>query len=145
MMITVDHYSEIVVAAVVDSTKVNWRWPNFTPKEMADRESGRLSISPDFLDRLQTLRDRLRFPLIINSAYRTPERDKRFGGAAVHPQGCAVDIGIYGERAHRLLSGAMEMGFCGIGIKQHGPHGKRFIHLDDLVSDDHPRPWIWSY
>ena len=37
------------------------------------------------------------------------------------------------------------MGMTGIGIKQHGPHNKRFIHLDNLDNSTHPRPTIWSY
>ena len=38
----------------------------------------------------------------------------------------------------------------GIGVKQNGPAGKRFIHLDNLGSKytkltGGPRPWLWSY
>jgi len=38
----------------------------------------------------------------------------------------------------------------GIGVKQNGPAGKRFIHLDNLGISytkltGGPRPWIWSY
>jgi len=41
-------------------------------------------------------------------------------------------------------------GVTGIGVKQNGPAGKRFIHLDNLGIDYTKltgglRPWVWSY
>ena len=44
----------------------------------------------------------------------------------------------------RLIEGAIELRFKGIGIAQKGEG--RFIHIDDIPnSPDRPRPWIWSY
>ena len=37
------------------------------------------------------------------------------------------------------------MGMTGIGVAQRGPIERRFIHLDDMSGEDHPRPWVWSY
>ena len=41
-------------------------------------------------------------------------------------------------------------GMTGIVVKQNGPPGKKFIHLDNLGNDytkltGGPRPWLWSY
>ncbi len=36
-----------------------WRWPNFSPAEIACRGTGKLLINEPALDKLQALRDRL--------------------------------------------------------------------------------------
>ena len=128
-----------------DVPKGLWVWPNFTPEEMADRKTGALFFVPEFMGLLQELRSTLGFPLPVNSGYRTLDHDRAIGGANVHPSGEAVDIGIWGERAYHLIRLAPTMGFTGIGIKQRGPYRGRFVHLDTLDDDDHPRPRIWSY
>ena len=46
--------------------------------------------------------------------------------------GRAVDILISGADALRLVEVAKKYGMTGIGVKQNGPAGKRFIHLDNL-------------
>ena len=64
--------------------------------------------------------------------------------------GQAVDVLISGADALRLVEVAKKFGMTGIGVKQNGPAGKRFIHLDNLGSKytkltGGPRPWLWSY
>ena len=130
-----------------DVATTDWVWPNFKPAELACRGTGALLLVPEFMDRLQGLRD-LIGPLPVTSGYRTPGHNQSVGGArGVHDTGRAVDIAVSGERAFLIAGVAGELGFTGIGISQKGPHDKRFIHLDDL--SDHetpgPRPWIWSY
>jgi hypothetical protein len=49
-----------------------WRWPYFSPAEIACRGTGKLLINEPALDKLQALRDRLGKPLIVRSAYRSP-------------------------------------------------------------------------
>lgn len=129
----------------------NWpseRWPNISHSEWACRETGECWVDEVFLDRVQRLRNELGHPLIITSGFRSlehsAERKKVRPGA--HTYARAVDIQISGERAYFLLQMAMEMGFSGVGVKQSGDHGQRFIHLDDMsTEDDYPRPAIWSY
>ncbi len=48
----------------------DWRWPIFSPAEIACRGTGKLMINEPALDKLQALRDRLGKPLIVRSAYR---------------------------------------------------------------------------
>ena len=64
--------------------------------------------------------------------------------------GQAVDVKISGADALRLIEVAKKYSMTGIGVKQSGPAGKRFIHLDNLGSNytkltGGPRPWLWSY
>jgi zinc D-Ala-D-Ala carboxypeptidase len=45
-----------------------WRWPNFSPQEMASKREGELMIDEDALDKLQKLRNILGKPLVVTSA-----------------------------------------------------------------------------
>ncbi len=62
-----------------------WRWPNFSPEEIACRGDGTIRINEAALDKLQDLRDRLGAPLIVNSAYRSPNYNRQVGGATLSP------------------------------------------------------------
>ena len=64
-----------------DVPKESWRWQNFSPAEIACRGTGSILIHEQALDRLQALRTRLGKPLIVNSAYRSPEHNARVRGA----------------------------------------------------------------
>ena len=57
-----------------------WRWPNFSPAEIACRGTGKLLINEPALDKLQALRARLGKPLIVRSAYRSPEHNRAVDG-----------------------------------------------------------------
>ena len=132
----------------------DWPWPNFSPRELAERsegwEEGRspLLTSPDLMNRLQALRDTLGFPLFVTSGYRSPRYNAAVSSTGLngpHTTGFAVDISISGEDAFSLLKAALSMEFTGIGVQQKGPHGRRFIHLDCLPRSRALRPWVWSY
>ena len=58
-----------------------WRWPNFTPKEIACRHCGELSINEDFLDKLQRQRSGVGRPIVVSSVYRCPIWNAFVGGA----------------------------------------------------------------
>ena len=100
-----------------------------------------------FLDRLQALRNKVG-PLVISSGYRSVAHPVEVvkGKPGTHTMGRAVDIVCRGEKAVEVLKYALQLGFTGIGVKQHGKEG-RFLHLDDLTSDSYhgPRPTVWSY
>ena len=123
-----------------------WPWPNFTPEEMACRESREIKIDAAFMEKLQGLRDIIAAPLIITSGYRSPDHDVAVGGSGVHPTGRAADILCHGPKAIKVAKIALQM-FPGVGINQKGPHKGRFIHVDMMPPDDpaRPRPWIWTY
>lgn len=105
-----------------------WRWPNFSPAEIACRGTGKLKLHPEALDRLQALRDRLGKPLILRSAYRSPEHNRAVGGAprSKHLDGTAFDIAMTNHDPEAFEAAAREVGFLGFG---HYPRSG-FIHID---------------
>jgi len=121
-------------------------YPNFTENEFRckgkDCCGGRADMKPDFMYSLQKTRVAYGLPMPVTSGYRCPDYDKRIGGAGVHPTGQAADIAISGENVYRLLGIAVEQ-MRGIGLKQHGAHAQRFIHLDTTYGPMRPR--IWTY
>lgn len=105
-----------------------WHWPNFSPAEIACRGTGKLRVNADALDRLQELRVTLGKPLIVNSAYRSPEHNKRFGGAKAskHLDGTAFDISMANHDPVAFIAAARRVGFMGIGTYPRS----NFVHID---------------
>lgn len=125
----------------------DWRWPNFTPKEMTCKHCNALIIVDDFMDRLQRLRIAFKKPIVVNSAYRCSKHNAAVsstGPTGPHTTGRAVDIKVNGQDAYDLVKLALSLGFTGVGISQKGDWGSRFVHLDD-IPDNETRPRIWSY
>lgn len=105
-----------------------WRWPNFTPAEVACKGSGKLVLDTDAMDRLQRLRDRLRRPLYVNSAYRSPSHNAAVGGSpsSKHLRGEAFDISMSNHNPHVFYEAAKAVGFMGFGFYR----DQNFIHID---------------
>ena len=128
-----------------DVPKDVWRWSSFSPEEMACKGTGTILIIPEFMDKLQALRDAVG-PLAVSSGFRSFQYNAEIGGAVgVHDSGRAVDLIVDRALAYNVLAIAPALGFLGIGIKQKG--NGRFIHLDDLKNHETkgPRPTVWSY
>ena len=114
--------------------------------EMRCTHCGAYEMDDTFMQRLDQLREDMGFAFPVTSGYRCSKHpiEARKTAPVAHTSGRAVDIGVKGEEAYRLIEGAIELKFKGIGIAQKGK--SRFIHLDDIPnSPDRPRPWIWSY
>lgn len=105
-----------------------WRWPDFSPQEMASRGDGELMIDELAMDRLQALRTKLGKPLIVNSAYRSEAHNKRVKGAknSQHRLAKAFDIRMDNHNPHAFERAARECGFSGFG---HYPKSG-FMHID---------------
>lgn len=105
-----------------------WRWPNFSPEEMACRGTGRLMIVPSAMDKLQALRDKLGKPMIVNSAYRSPEHNRRVGGAkrSKHMEAIAFDVRMDNHDPDTYIAAALSVGFNGIGTYPK----QNFVHVD---------------
>lgn len=119
MIIESEHYS------LVD--KGLWMWKNFTPKELSCRGNGELLIDTILLDKLEKLREICGYPLVINSAYRSPLYNAKIGGAPLsqHKFGRAVDISVRTMKdKNKFIETAKKIGFTGIGI------AKSFVHID---------------
>ena len=129
------------------------RWVNFPRDEMVCRCGCGALPDPVFMEVLQIIRQDCGFALPVTSGGRCSSYDRKLytdrgipdrGGNGPHTTGLAADIQISGYMAHGLIANAVERGITGLGIKQHGDHADRFIHLD-LLPESHKRPWIWSY
>jgi len=117
---------------------------HFTDHELRCRcGCGEVLMADGFMRRLESIRVAYAKPMRLTSAYRCPAHDKEIGGAGVHPTGRAVDVLVSGGDARRLLEIAVTHGITGVGVSQRGPHGSRFLHLDDTHGPT--RPWVWSY
>jgi len=130
-----------------------WRWPHFVPADMRCKcGCGVLLIDEDHMDRLEYLRSKCQFPLIVTSGYRCPQHNlavAETGLAGPHTTGKATDFSIEGERAYLLVTFALSceppchMSGVGIGQRDGTP---RLVHLDSLTAaDGFPRPRIWTY
>ena len=120
---------------------MNWAdYPNFSEAEFRCSHCGKQAMRPEFLSKLQALRNAYKRPMAVTSGYRCPDHpiEKVKATPGMHTTGLACDIGVQGADAHEVLRLAMQMGFTGIGVQQKGTG--RFIHLDTR-----PAPTVWSY
>ena len=126
---------------------------NFSSGEMmCSCGCGEDSMDPDFMSILQNIRDEMQRPLRISSGVRCAKRNMEVSSTGKNgphvPRTTgtmASDILIAGADALRLIDIARKHGISGVGISQRGAHAKRFIHIDTLSDDKHPRPTMWSY
>ena len=126
-MTTYDHWSQ------VPRTFTKWPWKHFRPVEMACRGTGKLSVHRGLLDRLDILRSRCGFPIVILSAFRTSYHNAFVGGApfSSHLKAVAVDLSIVGKDKKLMERIAKEEGFTGFG------YYRTFLHIDL----GRPRSW----
>jgi len=119
----------------------------FTPAELRCQHTGKDGIHFEFLAKLNAVRHECGFPFTVTSGYRAPEHpiEAKKTRPGAHASGRAVDIGVRGAQALRVIEVGLKHGMTGIGVKQKG--SSRFIHLDDLENGATraPRPTIWSY
>ena len=107
---------------------------NCTPACSIDDMDENLII---LLDRMRKI---INQPIIINSAYRSVEYEKKKGrnGISSHCTGKAVDIHC-GSDSYKFLivQTALSLGFGRIGI------GSNFVHLD--LDNDKTQKVMWTY
>jgi uncharacterized protein YcbK (DUF882 family) len=106
-------------------------------------------MDPQFMNIILNLRQELRFPFVISSAYRCSKHNSivsHTGPNGPHTTGRAIDVLCWGNEAFALADLAFQFGITGVGINQKGYNKGRFIHLDNLISTGTIyRPFIWSY
>lgn len=136
-------------------------WEHFSMEELTCQcGCGVMSMDNPFMQKLVKARKDCGFPFNVTSGYRCPEHNSKVsktGKEGPHTTGQAVDIKTKGDEAHKIIDAAYMAGILnplgdddergGLGVKQHGTHSNRFLHLDDLADDQTagPRPWVWSY
>jgi hypothetical protein len=125
------HYSQV--------PSEDWPWKSFSPQEIASKGEGELLVDTDAMDRLQALRDRLGKPLVLTSAYRSPEHNRRVGGAknSYHMQGVAFDVRMENHDPHRFEATARAEGFTGFGYYPKSG----FMHIDTGPERSWGKPW----
>ena len=126
-LVVYDHWSQ------VPRTQSAWDWKYFQPKEIACRGTGKLSVHRGLLDRLDILRSRCGFPIVILSAFRTPYHNAFVGGSVFssHLKAVAVDLSIVRQDKKLMERIAKEEGFTGFG------YYRTFLHIDL----GRPRTW----
>ena len=122
--------------------QIMYKIQNFTAEELCCPCCSLLNIKQNSLTKLQILRDRLGYPLHINSACRCVKHNKEVGGAVKSSHICTIDnassafdvaVNSDSERFN-IIRIAIDLGFHRIGVY------KSFIHLDDDITK---RPAIW--
>jgi len=105
-----------------------WRWPSFSPSEIACRGTGAIKINTEAMDKLQSLRNRLGKPLIVRSGYRSPSHNRAVGGARAskHMLGTAFDIAMSNHDPVVFMAAARAVGFLGFGTYPRSG----FMHID---------------
>ena len=94
-------------------------------------------MEPEFLEKLDELRERVGFPFIITSGYRdaTHPAEARKETPGTHNQGIAADIKVSnGFERMNIVHEAIKMGFS-IGV------ARTFVHVDDRKTT----PVMWTY
>ena len=116
-----------------------WPWTSFSPREMACKGTGKLVIDDDAMNKLQALRDLLGKPLIITSAYRSPEHNRAVGGAkrSKHMEAIAFDVRMDNHDPHRFEAAARSVGFTGFGYYPKSG----FMHIDTGPTRTWGTPW----
>lgn len=96
-------------------------------------------VSEKLLSMLDLARELYGLPIVINSAYRSPEWERihKRSGTSSHCKGLAVDIScLVGPMRLRLIEALLDAGFKRIGI------AKSYIHVD--IDDSKPDS-LWLY
>ena len=100
---------------------------DFLLSEFQSPDTHTVKLDPRLVKLNQAFRDRVGVPYTPNSAYRTPEHNKRVGGSpkSQHLEGKAIDIPLLkGYTIDEMADIAEEIGFDGIGKYN------TFVHLD---------------
>ena len=110
----------------------------FTEEEFVCQETGENKIVPEFIERLDELRESCAFPFHITSGYRSPEHtlEKAKIKPGTHAQGIAADIHVEnGIERRKIVEEALKLGFGGVGV------AKTFVHVDIRTTG----PVMWTY
>jgi len=117
---------------------------HFEPEEFdsPDQEgSGFLKMQVPFVQKLDALREKVGFRLVVNSGFRSISYNARLRDSvdgSAHCLGCAVDLACRDSRTRFLvLKAALELGFQRMGI------GPTFVHLDDDITRASEVVWLY--
>ena len=115
----------MILPAGYTFTKDEWPWSNFSPAELACRHCGKHYYWPEYMDALQTLRERAGRPIRLLSGHRCALHNASVGGAPLSQHlRLATDLDLREHDRKQLAIMARECGFTGLGYYQN------FLHID---------------
>ena len=122
---------------------MNWAdYPYFTKAEFDCKHTGKNEMQPEFMAKLQLLREKYGRPMIVTSGYRHwthPVEARKGHTTGEHTRGTCADIACTsGAERYKIIQLALDLGFPRIGI------AKNFIHLG-IGGAGLPSPTIWDY
>ncbi len=110
----------------------------FARSEFDCQYTGENKMDPEFLERLDELREMCGFPFVITSGYRSYDHpiEAAKDAPGTHAQGIAADIAVdSASNRYILINYAFQQGFTGIGVDS------AFVHLDIRNAV----PVLWTY
>ena len=104
---------------------------HFKVKEFACKDgSDAVLVAPRLVMVLQSIRSRFGVPVVIHSAYRTPQYNEQVDGAehSQHCYGTAADISVSGQKPETVATFARQLmpDWGGVGVYSQ----KGFTHID---------------
>lgn len=122
---------------------MNWAdYPYFTKAEFDCKHTGKNEMQPEFMAKLQLLREKYGKPVVITSGYRHwthPVEARKGHTTGEHTRGTCCDIACTsGADRYQIVQLALQLSFPRIGI------AKNFIHLG-IGGSGLPSPTIWDY
>lgn len=123
------------------------RWAYFTVEELSCHcGCGQCDMDDSFMRKMVAFRDILGFALPVNSGFRCPKHNHEVGGVekSAHAMGLAVDVAVSRYYMTMALETALNLGFRGVGLKQHGPDSGRYMHLD-MMDRPEVKKIVWTY
>ena len=108
-----------------DNFDQEWKWKNFTVKELSCKCCGEYYHDPDSLNKIQAAREVAGKAFTINSAHRCTAHNKAIGGMprSMHLR-IAFDVSLKGHDKEELLQSLFDGGFTTFGLYAN------FIHTD---------------
>mgnify|MGYP000657494523 CR=1 FL=1 len=110
----------------------NFNLIEFQSKDGSQMPPEVLKNIKELAEDLQVIRDYIKKPIHINSAYRSPEHNKKIGGKrnSYHIKGMAADITVKGYTPRKLYSVVRKLRKQGkIGVNGIGLYNG-FLHID---------------
>ena len=105
-------------------------------------------MRPEFMQKLQEIRNIFGKPMVISSGYRdfTHPLEQAKEEPGEHTYGAAADINVWGQDAMELFDIAFHCGIRRIGLNQIGSLNSRFIHIGmgDTLNLNFPSA-LWTY
>ncbi len=109
--------------------------PHFHAREFRSRDGAEHPIDPILIEMLETLRADLGgHPVTVTSGYRSPEHNRRVGGAknSYHVRGMAADIRVANKTPQQVYDAAVRLfpRHGGIGLYRRNNANGGWVHVD---------------